>query len=193
MPPQRVAVVLPFLSSGSARRRTAQVWRAALLLAALAVCQFAGADTAPLDVESTAPVAPPMTRIPDSESSLPQDIGGYLARIQLDDPAAVEAALLRAEALYLQGEVPNGVGPVVFVLHGPEVAIFFRDNYERFKPIVDLAARLSAFEVVELTVCETRMGVLGRDRDQLLPFVGTVPFGPREVERLLSEQGYIYF
>lgn len=118
---------------------------------------------------------------------------GYLARIELDSPEDVEKALERAEQLFLTGQVEKGDEPLAFVLHGPEVAIFFRDNYKRYKKIVDLAARLAAFEVVEVSVCETQMGVLGREKEALVPFVGTVPFGPAEIDRLLTEKQYIYF
>lgn len=155
-----------------------------VLFSVLALAVFAGGDP---EVTGQQPFV-----ILDDGGNSPE-IGGYLARIQLNSPAEVEAALLRAEQIYLQGELAKDVGPVAFVLHGPEVAIFFRDNYSRFKPIIDLAARLSAFQVIEVKVCETRMGVLGRDRSELFPFVGTVPFGPREVQQLLENEQYVYF
>ncbi len=118
---------------------------------------------------------------------------GYLARIQQNSPKDVEKALLRAEELYLQDEITSEYPPLAFVLHGPEVAIFFKQNYRQYKSIVDLAARLSAFGVIHVAVCETRMGVLGQDPAGLYPFVRTVPFGPREVERLLVDEEYVYF
>jgi len=155
-----------------------------VLLSVLAHVALAGGD---LDASGEQP----FVILDDSGSST--EIGGYLARIQLNSPEEVQAALLRAEQIYLQGELPTDLGPVAFILHGPEVAIFFRDNYSRFKPIIDLAARLSAFQVIEVKVCETRMGVMGRDRSELFPFVGTVPFGPGEVQRLLEDKRYVYF
>lgn len=118
---------------------------------------------------------------------------GYLARIMLDSPEDVENALKRAEQLFQNGAVTDADSPLAFVLHGPEVRIFFKDNYARYKSIVDLAARLSAFKVVDLMVCETRMGQLGQSRDVLPPFVETVRFGPGEVERLLDDENYVYF
>ena len=118
---------------------------------------------------------------------------GYLARIQLNSPEELKEALLRAEQLYLNGQVTDETEPPAFILHGPEVAVFFKENYETHKAIVDLAARLSAFKVVDVRVCRTRMGILGREDDVLYPFVGTVPFGPAEIKRLLDEQNYVYF
>ncbi len=118
---------------------------------------------------------------------------GYLARILLNSPGDVEGALLRAEELYWRGEVDGEGAPLAFVLHGPEVQIFLKGNYQQYKPIVDLAAKLSAFNVVDVKVCQTRLGVLGETRDALPPFVGTVPFGPAEVQRLLVDEEYVYF
>lgn len=118
---------------------------------------------------------------------------GYLARILNDSPEEVANALSRAEALYLEGKLPEGTSPISIVLHGPEVEIFFKDKYEEYKNIVDLAARLSAFGVVDVRVCETQTGILGRSRSSIHSFIGTVPFGPTEVRRLLNQQNYVYF
>jgi intracellular sulfur oxidation DsrE/DsrF family protein len=118
---------------------------------------------------------------------------GYLARILNDSPEEVADALKRAEALYLEGKFPSDADPIAIVLHGPEVEIFFKDKYDEYKNIVDLAARLSAFGVVDVRVCETQTGILGRGRSSIHPFIGTVPFGPTEVKRLLDQQNYVYF
>ena len=119
--------------------------------------------------------------------------GGYLARILNDSPEEVADALQRAEELYLEGKFPVDANPIAIVLHGPEVEIFFKDNYDEYKNIVDLAARLSAFGVVDVRVCETQTGILGRSRSSIHSFIGTVPFGPTEVKRLLTQQNYVYF
>jgi hypothetical protein len=39
------------------------------------------------------------------------------------------------------------------VLNGLEVEIFFKDKYEQYKDIVDLVARLIAFDFINLRVC----------------------------------------
>jgi|GEM_PF-1174504 len=118
---------------------------------------------------------------------------GYLARIELNSSKELGHALQRAEILFREGTALRVSEPLAFVLHGPEVAIFFRENYEEYKSIVDLAARLSALDVIDVRVCRTRMGVLGRSPTVLLPFVGTVPFGPAEVERLVDDKKFVYF
>ncbi|WP_086930968.1 DsrE family protein [Agarilytica rhodophyticola] len=130
---------------------------------------------------------------PNPDMSPVENPNGYLARIMLDSPEEVEKALLRAEELYKKGAVSGADNPLAFVLHGPEVQIFFKDNYEQYKSIVDLAARLSAFKVVDVKVCSNRLDRLGETEAVLPAFVETVPFGPQEVERLIVKEKYVYF
>jgi len=68
-----------------------------------------------------------------------------------------------------------------------------RENYASHRATVDLAAKLSAFGIIELKVCETWMGGNRVSASQLPPFIGTVPYGPTERRRLIEEQGYVYF
>ena len=121
-------------------------------------------------------------------------VPGYIVRIDQNKPEEVEAALLRAEAFYLESSpLLLKSPPIALVLHGPEVEIFFRENYKRYKNIVDLAARLTAFQVVDIKICRTRLRFLEQDEASLVPFVGTVAFGPDEIARLTKEEGYVRF
>ncbi len=121
-------------------------------------------------------------------------VPGYLVRIDQNKPEEVEAALLRAEAFYLESApLLAGSPPIALVLHGPEVEVFFRENYSRYKNIVDLAARLTAFQVVDIKICRTRLRFLEQNEASLFPFVGTVAFGPDEIARLTEEEGYVRF
>ena len=122
-----------------------------------------------------------------------QEGGGFLAEITVNSAEEVEQALKRAEQLFEQGVVGDDTGPATFILYGPEVSIFLKENYQQNKAIVDLAARLSAFNVVDIKVCEVRLGLLGRDKNAVHPFVGTVPFGPGEVDRLIKKEKFRYF
>lgn len=122
-----------------------------------------------------------------------ENVNGYVARILNDSPEEVANALARVEKLYTEGQLPQGAGPIAIILHGPEVEIFFKDKYDEYKKIVDLAARLSAFGVVDVRVCETQTGIMGRSRSSVHSFIGTVPFGPTAVKRLLDQQNYVYF
>ncbi len=120
-------------------------------------------------------------------------VPGYLARIEQDNPQEVERALRKAEQYYLDNGMNPALPAIAFVLHGPEVEIFFRANYARYKPIVDLAARLSAFNIVDIKICRTRLRFLEAPASSLFPFVGTVPFGPSEIERLTDQEGFVQF
>ena len=131
----------------------------------------------------------------ESETALAvnANVPGYLVRIEKNNPQEVERALHKAEQYYLDNGMNPALPVIAFVLHGPEVEIFFRDNYARYKSIVDLAARLSALKVVDIKVCRTRLRFLEADTANLYPFVGSVPFGPAEIERLTSVEKYVYF
>ena len=98
----------------------------------------------------------------------------------------------RAEQLALAPQPPGGEASVVLVLHGPEVEFFSISNYDRYKDIVDQAARLDAFDVVDVKICQTMMEIRGIPRDDIPAFIEQVPQGPEEVERLVRE-GYVYF
>ncbi|MAT84660.1 MAG: hypothetical protein CMQ43_08960 [Gammaproteobacteria bacterium] len=79
--------------------------------------------------------------------------------------------------------------PVVVVLHGSEASRFLRRNYLDNQPLVDRAAKLKAFDRIDLRMCETWMRRNGVVRDDLLPFIDTVPLAPEEVDRL-EREGY---
>lgn len=126
--------------------------------------------------------------------TLTQQSSRYLTRIELHTAGELMAALQRADHLYLSGEHQIGVDtPVAFVLHGPEARVFMTLNYAGNQALVNLAAKLSALDVVDIKVCKTWMGSATIDELQLLPFVGTVPYGPAEEQRLIDEEGFVYF
>ena len=93
-----------------------------------------------------------------------------------------------ADTLQPQGENAS----VVLVLHGPEVEFFASSNYEKYKDIVDQAARLDAFDIVDVKICQTMMSIQGVARDDIPAFIEQVPLGQAEIERLVGE-GYVYF
>jgi len=70
----------------------------------------------------------------------------------------------RAEELAMRPQAPGGEASVVLVLHGPEVQFFSIRNYEKYKDIVDQAARLDAFDVVDVKICQTMMDSSNRCR-----------------------------
>ena len=82
--------------------------------------------------------------------------------------------------------------PIAIILHGDEAKPFIKQNYKMYSKLVDKAAKLDAFNVVDIKICETWMGFNGVKRDQLPPFIDTVPFGPAEESKLL-DAGYQSF
>ena len=98
----------------------------------------------------------------------------------------------RAEQLAQSPRVSDQNASVVLVLHGPEVEFFSTRNYDRYKDVVDQAARLDSLDIVDVRICQTMMATRGIARDDIPPFIDQVPDGPVEVERLVGE-GYVYF
>lgn len=80
--------------------------------------------------------------------------------------------------------------PVVVVLHGSEALPFTRQGNAAQSPLVDRAARLQAYDLIDVRMCETWMAANGIDKTDLPPFVDTVPYAPEEIRRLLDE-GYV--
>lgn len=98
----------------------------------------------------------------------------------------------RAEQLALAPRPEGEEDRIVLVLHGPEVEFFAIGNYKSYRDIVDQAARLDAFDVVDVRICETMLNEYGLGPEDIPSFIERVPFGPGEVERLQRE-GYVYF
>ena len=121
----------------------------------------------------------------------------YVARIDLNKPGQIAEALRRAEA-HFQSEdyfdsLNKPTGPIAFVIFGPDVAMFFKQNYSMYKATVDLAARLSSLGVIDIKVCQESAAASGLNRDDLLPFVSPVDVGQAELTRLLEEEDYSFF
>lgn len=115
-----------------------------------------------------------------------------MASFSLHSKSEMAAFLERAEA-YVEQAVENPeFEPIEMVLHGSEVNLFLRKNYALNKELINKAARLDAFRVINIQVCETWMRYSGESLEQLPAFVESVPYGPAVEKELLSE-GYIYF
>jgi intracellular sulfur oxidation DsrE/DsrF family protein len=98
----------------------------------------------------------------------------------------------RAGELAMKPRSSGEEANIVLVLHGPEVDFFSIRNYDKYKDIVDEAARLDAFDIVDIRICQTMMEARGIGPDDIPSFIQQVPYGPGEVERLVDE-GYLYF
>jgi len=118
----------------------------------------------------------------------------YVLDIALQTNEELLQLLERAEQLLLAGvEIRRGEAKVTFVLHGPVLESLLRKNYLDNKRLVDLAASLSAMDVIDVKACSTWLRGHGLESTELQPFIQTVPYGPAEVKRLLAEKNYLYF
>lgn len=98
------------------------------------------------------------------------------------------AALLKATAEY----GPHEIDPikVVIVSHGPEVVLWAKKNYSKYKDIVDRAASFSQ-QGVRFEVCKNDAAALGFKPEDLDGFVTVVPAGPYALT-YWQNKGYAY-
>lgn len=111
---------------------------------------------------------------------------GVVFDINVHTREELELVLRRMEGLS-QGAAEDRPERITLVLHGPEVAFFATRNYAEYRDLVDLAAKLSAFELVDIKMCKAQMQTLGIEAAEIPPFIELVPFGPAEVDRLRME------
>jgi intracellular sulfur oxidation DsrE/DsrF family protein len=109
--------------------------------------------------------------------------------VTVHDAARLEALLIRLKELSKGPKSGPRAPRLSLVLHGPELNFFDLRNYSRYMSIVDLAAQLTAFGVIEVKACRTRMDDLDLTEEDFPGFIEYVPYGPDEVQRLKNE-GY---
>lgn len=115
----------------------------------------------------------------------------FIGQLHAHSPTELSNLLDRAE--HWSEKTPNyPENAITIVLHGPEAQAFVKDNYPMYRQLVDKAAKLDAFNVVDIKICETWMGMNQIQRSQLPAFVDTVPFGPAEENKLIKA-GYQQF
>jgi intracellular sulfur oxidation DsrE/DsrF family protein len=114
------------------------------------------------------------------------------ANVALHTLSELKQLLEQAETIANGESQYNTEEPISVVLHGEEIKAFVRSNYRSNKALVDLAARLDAFNIIDVKVCKRWMGANGIMANELPPFVEAVPFGVGERERL-KKAGYAYF
>ena len=114
-----------------------------------------------------------------------------LFRVTLHTPVEFEGLLTRAEQLARTTRPADRHDGIALVLHGPEVEIFARKNYAKYRHIVDRAARLSAEGVIEVKMCQTEMRSRDIHDEDVPKFIEFVPYGPDEEDRL-QRRGYVY-
>ena len=110
--------------------------------------------------------------------------------VSLHDPQALQLLLGRLEQLARAPNPRTRPADIALVLHGPELEFFSIGNYAHYRDLVDLAAKLDAFQVVEVKACNTMLRSLGLQPQDLPAFIEIVPYGPGEVGRLVGD-GYL--
>lgn len=141
-----------------------------------------------LQTQTVAVIAPAETVISEKAAESQK----LQANITLHTLAELKQLLEQAEKIANGESQYNTDEPISIVLHGEEIKAFVRSNYRSNKALVDLAARLDAFNVIDVKVCKRWMGANGIMENQLPPFVEAVPFGAGERQRL-EKAGYAYF
>lgn len=102
----------------------------------------------------------------------------------------LEALLARAEEVSQTHPADFEDLEIVMVIHGPDIDWFTQQNYEHHQPLVDLAARLDATNVIDMKVCERTIQDRGIAKDDLPAFIESVPYAPLEIKQRL-EDGFI--
>lgn len=133
-------------------------------------------------------VMPPA--VVDKPSIQPGDGKQYAYDIVLHTPEQIREVLQHAEQLSAAPRSGNEKASISMVLHGPEIDFFSIENYGKYKDIVDLAARLDAYNVIEVKMCQTMMRMRGLKSENVPGFIEQVPYGPDEVEKL-RQRGYV--
>ena len=83
-----------------------------------------------------------------------------------------------------------GLPPIVMMLHGNQAHRFVRPNYEQNKQLIDQTAKLAAYGVLDVKICETWLKGNDYSAKDLFPFVNSVPLGTAELERLSDDEGF---
>lgn len=141
-----------------------------------------------VSLQPRAPAVPP----PAPAAGLTTEDGRYLFSVTLHTPGEIAGLLARAEELAKTRRPDSRHTGIALVLHGPEIEIFAKKNYARFRETVDRAARLSDGRIIEIKMCRTEMKRLGIGEKDIPAFIDLVPYGPDE-ELRLQRKGYVYF
>ena len=114
----------------------------------------------------------------------------YLFDVSMHSIEELEAILARAEEVSQTHPADFEDLEIVMIIHGPDIDWFTHKNYEYNRKMVDLAARLDAYDIIDMKVCEKTMKNRGVSVNDLPDFIESVPYAPVEIDKLLKE-GYI--
>ena len=116
--------------------------------------------------------------------------GKYVVDVVLHSYDEINELLNKAQAHALQPRPADQQAAIAIILHGPEIDLFSIRNYQKYRALVDKAARLDAYNIIEVKMCQTTMRERGLRNEDVPGFIELVPYGPDEIERL-QLQGFV--
>ena len=123
------------------------------------------------------------------EQNQARPVPGYVFDITVQNVEQLDAILDRADQLRGQFS-PDQHGRIALVLHGRELELFRKRNYQQYMGIVEKARSLDQQNLVDIKACQTVMQNLQIEMSELPDFIEQVPLAPVEIERLQEQQGY---
>ena len=153
-------------------------------------------ETAPSARVNTSPVPAPVDAlqedapVPSISFDFSHDNPRYLFIVNDHSEDELMALLQRAnQTLDEQPDTYENLD-IIVMLHGPDIGMFRKSNYASNRELIDLAAKLDAFNIIDMQVCDTSLELFEIGREEVPPFIESVPYAPDEIERL-QQQGYI--
>jgi len=117
------------------------------------------------------------------------DSPGYVFSVTVNTAEQLDVILDRADSLRELFD-PEQHDRIAIVLHGNELQLFQKENYESNMSIVERARLLDRENIIDIKACQTMMRVLEIEQSELPDFIEQVPLAPVEIKRLQQEHGF---
>ena len=167
-------------------------WLLTICLTIISGCEKNDEATAQIQprIQPSAPViqAEPGNNTPNAQFTIGNK--SYLFDVSNHSFEELESLLQRAQEISQFDKKNYDNLEIVMILHGPDIDWFTRKNHEKNQRLIDLAAKLDAFDIIDMKVCETSMNNRGVKREDIPAFIESVPYAPDEMKKL-TEEGYI--
>ena len=161
-----------------------------LFLICLSACEKQEQQTEKQNVAPVVTTAIPVQKPERADQNIIIENKSYLFNVTEHTLEELEALLERAEEVTMVQSPEYQDLEIVMVIHGPDIEWFTQQNYTDNQKLIDLAARLDAYDVIDMKVCEKTMEHHGVERKDIPKFIDSVPYAPIEIENRLRE-GYI--
>ena len=114
---------------------------------------------------------------------------GYVIDVTVQSAEELSVVLERAENLRELFD-PSQHGRIAIVLHGNELELFQKQNYQTNQSLVERARLLDQDSIIDIKACQSMMQALQIEQNELPAFIEQVPFAPHEIRRLEQELGF---